>query len=245
MMFNFKFDKNFLAAIFVSSTMLSTGARADFDDKPTTIDPVRVPTPTPTAADGSPIKPAPTTPGQKPATGKPSTSKPTTVATPQPAEPSSTGDGTFDHDSTAPVNYSAESGSGSRKDGSMELIKNVVITQAQTTMWSDKAEIFSFPGTTKPRRVLAKGRVKLHKKPNAQGVEMRATADEIEYFADTQKAILRGRPVIQKGKEILRGEQIEVDMQTEAIKVKNPSGVVDPKAESTTNSKSTEGKKRK
>lgn len=244
MTFKFNLDKIFLITVFVTNVTFFSPAKADFNDKPPSIDPILVPTPVATAADGSDVKPRPTTSGQKPAAVKPSASKPQSAATPL-AEPSSTGDSTFEHDSTAPVNYSAESGSGSRKDGSMELIKNVIITQAQTTMWADKAELFSFPGTTKPRRVLAKGRVKLRKKPNAQGVEMRATADEIEYFADTQKAILRGRPVIQKGKEILRGEQIEVDLVTEAIKVKNPSGIVDPKAENTSKSKSTEGKKRK
>lgn len=137
----------------------------------------------------------------------------------------------FKHDSNAPLSYAAEESLDlSRKTGELELIKNVVIVQSELTLKSDKANIYSKPGTTAPERLIARGHVNLDKKGATPDTDIHAVADEIEYFVNTRKAILRGKPKIWKGKELLRGEIIELDLPTEAIRVKNPSGVMDPKA---------------
>lgn len=139
----------------------------------------------------------------------------------------------FQHDTSLPLVYKAEMGGGSRKDGSIELIKNVVIVQGEMTLNADKAELYSDPNSQTPNRVVAKGNVKLVKKGLSSGTGIHAEAEEIEYFANTRKAVLKGKPKIWKGKEMLRGEVIELDIPTEGIRVKNPSGIVDPKAAAT------------
>lgn len=136
----------------------------------------------------------------------------------------------FEHDTAAPLTYRAEDGGGSRKDGVLELSKNVVIVQNELTLNANKAELYTVAGSSTPNKVVAKGDVKLEKKGLTPETTINAVAEEIEYFATTRKAVLRGKPKIWKGKEMLRGEVIELDMNTEAIRVKNPSGVVDPKS---------------
>lgn len=207
-----------------------TSAVADFSDKP------------------SPVQPPATPTGQRPSQQneeqQAAPQQPLVTPKPKSTKSNSTNKNPIQHNTTAPIIYKADSANGSNKNGVVELIKNVIIKQDATTLWADKADLYTEPGTTSPKRIVARGKVKLKKEATAQSVEMNATAQEIEYFANTQKAILRGKPVIQKGKEVLRGELIEVDLITESIKVRNPSGVMDPKSNSVETNTSQKGQKK-
>lgn len=134
----------------------------------------------------------------------------------------------FDHNSSAPVNYSAQSLEGSLTQGRILLKGDVQIEQADAIMKSDVAEIFSSKGSSSPQRAVAKGRVSLNKAATATTAELRAVANELEYFMSNRKVILKGKPKIWRGRELLQGDVIEVFLDTNEIKVRGARGVMEP-----------------
>lgn len=68
----------------------------------------------------------------------------------------------------------------------------------------------------------------LFKAANATNQELRAVASELEYFIRTRKVILKGKPKIWRGRELLQGEVIEVFLDTNEIKVRGARGVMEP-----------------
>ncbi|MEN9809991.1 MAG: hypothetical protein RLZZ488_1558 [Pseudomonadota bacterium] len=141
-------------------------------------------------------------------------------------------DGDMEHNSGAPVSYSAQSLEGSLTKGRILLKGDVEIEQADAIMKSDVAEIFSSKDNSTPQRALAKGRVSLKKAATATAQELRAVANELEYFIPKRKVILKGKPKIWRGRELLQGEVIEVFLDTNEIKVRGARGVMEPSAPS-------------
>lgn len=238
-----------LAASFsvVQLGALPTTARADFDDV----------TPTPEATTSSPPAVTPTVPVQgnsasseatpnantNPArsSGTPAGTKSTAPARGAgKANPSAGGSGTkqdagLDHNSAAPVNYSAQSLEGSLTQGRILLKGDVEIQQADAVMKAEVAEIFSAKGSSAPQRAVAKGRVSLFKSATAQSAELRAVANELEYFMSNRRVILKGKPKIWRGRELLQGEVIEVFLETSEIKVRGARGVMEPSSSESAN----------
>lgn len=133
------------------------------------------------------------------------------------------------HDANAPIAWQGDDLEGSLGKGILLLKNNVEIRQDDTLMKSDTAELFSKPGTTTPDRAIAKGRVSILKRPNPRVPEIRAVADEIEYFVQERKVILKGQPKIWRGKELLQGEIMELALDTGDIRIRSARSVVDPK----------------
>ena len=231
-------------AVWLALTGLPAIGLADFEDAP-------IPNETtPTAAPVEPTTPAkisiPVAPEATPAiaparsggAGKTGSGpKPSSKTTPPPSAQSASGQGAaarspsgIDHNSNAPIAYSAQSLEGSLNQGRIVLKGDVEIEQGDALMKSDVAEIFSNKGSTTPTRAVAKGRVSLFKSATAQSAELRAVANELEFFMSTRKALLKGKPKIWRGRELLQGEVIEVFLDTNEIKVRGARGVMDPAA---------------
>jgi lipopolysaccharide transport protein LptA len=228
-----------LFSILSAVIALATGSRADadFDDLPevakpaTAASPAAVASPTPEAsrslhsASGKESNPKETGNAGKSAPSKSPSAKPSQQ---QPAAQSKNEE--MEHNSSAPVAYSAQSLEGSLTQGRILLKGNVEIEQADAIMKSDVAEIFSKKGDSTPQRAVAKGRVSLFKAANANNQELRAVANELEYFMSNRKVILKGKPKIWRGRELLQGEIIEVFLETNEIKVRGARGVMEPAA---------------
>lgn len=137
-------------------------------------------------------------------------------------------DPSIEHNSSAPVNYAAQSLEGSLTQGRVLLKGDVQIEQADALMKADVAEIFSTQGTSQPQRAVARGRVSLKKAATATTQELRAVANELEYFIPIRKVLLKGKPKIWRGRELLQGELIEVFLNTNEIKVRGARGVMEP-----------------
>lgn len=135
------------------------------------------------------------------------------------------------HDTQAPISTQGDVLEGSLNKGKMTLTGNVEIRQDDTLMKSDVAEVFSKPGTTSPERALARGNVSILKRPNPRVPELRAVAEELEYFINERRVILKGRPKIWRGKELLQGEVIEVALDTGDIRIRSARSIVDPRTQ--------------
>lgn len=232
-------------AVLLGLVVAPAFARADFEDAPIpnelapTAAPVQPTKPTNTPAPVSPEAPPTAVPARSGGSSKSGAGvKTSPKATPPAAAQPSSGQGGsssgsqsgIDHNSNAPVAYSAQSLEGSLNQGRVVLKGDVEIEQGDALMKSDVAEIFSNKGSTTPTRALAKGRVSLFKSATAQSAELRAVANELEFFMGSRKAVLKGKPKIWRGRELLQGEVIEVFLDTNEIKVRGARGVMDPAA---------------
>ncbi|MBM3383209.1 MAG: hypothetical protein FJY29_12340 [Betaproteobacteria bacterium] len=232
-------------AFVLGLAVLSTPVWADFEDAPVANEPAPAASPAQPAApvntapspqtDASPTA-SPTRSGGSGKSGSGTKSSPKSTPAPASVAPASGQGGTpgaksgIDHNSNAPVAYSAQSLEGSLNQGRVLLKGDVEIEQGDALMKSDVAEIFSSKGSTTPNRALAKGRVSLFKSASAQSAELRAVANELEFFMASRKAVLKGKPKIWRGRELLQGEVIEVFLDTNEIKVRGARGVMDPSA---------------
>lgn len=216
-------------------SITSPNAQADFDDLPAVSTPEQKSAPVVTAS------PTAVAPRSQPAQSGGASLKEGSASSKTPVPKASSGksssapavapqsdEGAIEHNTTAPVSYSAQSLEGSLTQGRVLLKGNVEIEQADAIMKSDVAEIFSKKGETTPHRAVANGRVSLFKAANATNQELRAVASELEYFIRTRKVILKGKPKIWRGRELLQGEVIEVFLDTNEIKVRGARGVMEP-----------------
>lgn len=238
------FPVGVLCAVGALSSLFSL-AHADFVDELPQLPLTPVPLPTATAVG----RPEPVAEPQSGAVQPKSLSTPSSVASPPPslsstgskgpkgdkeAKREAGGGGLFGadavrHDSNAPIAWQGDELQGSLNKGVLYLKNNVEIRQDDTLMKSDVAELYSKPGTTTPNRAIAKGRVSILKRPSPLVPEIRAVAEEIEYFVQEQKVVLKGKPKIWRGKELLQGEVMELALDTGDIRILSARSVVDPK----------------
>jgi len=232
----------------------SIAARADFVDELPALPITPAPLPsarpqtgrTPPPAGKSGVSQEPSAPdssaGSTPAEGQKSTTAPSPAGAPTQSQ-KSTGGGLFNpdvakHNTSAPISIQGDEVSASINQGKTSLTGNVVIQQDDTTMKSDVAEIFSKPGTTTPERAVAKGRVSILKRPNPRVPEIRALAEEIEYFIIERRVILKGKPKIWRGKELVQGEVIEMALDTGDIRIRSARSILDPSTQQAPKAKS-------
>ena len=134
-----------------------------------------------------------------------------------------------EHDTQAPIQLvNGDSLEGSMKSGLMVLKGNVALKQADTQIWADVCELYSTPGNQQPARVLAKGNVRLQKSPRAAQNQLKAKAEEVDYDVKTGKVLLKGSPKVWRGEEVIQGEIIEVDLNTQGVSVKKASALLSP-----------------
>jgi lipopolysaccharide export system protein LptA len=67
--------------------------------------------------------------------------------------------------------------------------------------------------------------------------QIKANAEELEYFFETRKVILKGKPKILRGKEQIQGDIVEIYLDTGEVKIKGAQGVLDPKSKETSSKK--------
>jgi lipopolysaccharide transport protein LptA len=155
------------------------------------------------------------------------------------------GSDTMRHNTEAPISTQGDELEGSLNTGKMTLNGNVQIRQDDTLMKSDMAEVYTRPGTSTPERAVAKGRVSILKRPGPRVPEIRATADELEYFVQNRIVVLKGKPKIWRGKELLQGEVMELALDTGDIRIRSARSVVDPRSQQEFNSPKRAAEKKK
>lgn len=233
----------FFATLLGASCAILSAARADFVDELPQLPITPAPLPTATAVG----RPEPTavpqsggtaTPNPSPSPVSRSSGLPSSQSLPKKEKNEAKGSegsgGLFGsdavrHNSNAPIAWQGDDLEGSLGKGILYLKNNVEIRQDDTLMKSDVAELYSKPGTTTPDRAIAKGRVSILKRPSPLVPEIRAVAEEIEYFVQERKVILKGKPKIWRGKELLQGEIMELALDTGDIRIRSARSVVDPK----------------
>jgi lipopolysaccharide transport protein LptA len=125
-------------------------------------------------------------------------------------------------DSDQPVSIRSDELEAVEVDGTRRLLftENVVVTQDDVTIRSNRLEAFYPAETSQPDRLLASGRVRMK-----QG-DREARCDEATYDRAKEMLVCRGNAELREGEDCVTGQWIEFDTAAETVKVKGGAKVV-------------------
>lgn len=126
-----------------------------------------------------------------------------------------------------PVHFEGDELSGMRQQGVIELHSNVRVRQADLYMQSDRARVF-FDEHNDVDKVEAIGRVRMSKKDAKTGDMIRAQSERADFDAGSQRVTLNGKAVLFRGRDTIRGDVIDYDLQSGWLKASKVKGVVQP-----------------
>lgn len=127
-----------------------------------------------------------------------------------------------------PINFQSDNLTGIRRDGMVELIENVVVTQSDLRLESNKAKIFFDEASKEVKNLFAFGNVKITKKDEVSGKPIKAFGESAEYDNEKQIMTLRGDAKLYKGDDVINGNVIYYNLKTGWIKAEQVKGVVNP-----------------
>ncbi len=124
----------------------------------------------------------------------------------QPATHAKTGIAFGSHNSNAPINVASDNFVGDLDTKVGTYVGNVIVTQADYKLRADKLRVEVAAG--KPQRLVADGNVVFN---STSGT---ATGDNGVYDLGPRTVTLTGKVVLVKGKDVMRGSRLVVDMTT-------------------------------
>lgn len=134
--------------------------------------------------------------------------------------------------SKEPVKFQSSGLTGYKEQGTMELEKDVVITQADTKMEADKVKAFYDPKTKEVVRIVATGNVRITKDDPDPQKRAKSTSNEAVFFNKERKVVLRGNPqLVRAGGDTVKGKEIIYELDTGWVKVERVEGVLMPQSE--------------
>lgn len=140
-----------------------------------------------------------------------------------------------------PVRFESKGLQGSRDQGTIQLMEEVIVTQDDLRMESDKATVHFTQGSNEVQRVVASGNVKMFKTDPDTGKKIRAEANEVLFQNIERKLILKGNARLWRGEDLVRGKQITYEMNTGWVRADRVEGVVQPGDEAKPQSPSSSG----
>lgn len=124
------------------------------------------------------------------------------------------------------VKFWSESASGDRSV--LVLDENVVVTQDDIRLEADKATIYLEQGSKEVKEVHAVGSVKFSRKDPETGDPIRAEGREAVFNNKKRVVVMKGEPVLYRGKDVVRGKVIYYDLKNGWVKADRVEGVVQP-----------------
>jgi lipopolysaccharide transport protein LptA len=133
------------------------------------------------------------------------------------AAPSEASDGAFgiSFDSDRPMSIRADQLETVRSSGARKLLfkQNVVVSQDDVTIKSNRLEAFYPPDSSQPERLVATGHVRMSNRTNE------ARCDRATYERSKEMLVCRGNAELREGDDCVAGEWIEFDLESETLKV--------------------------
>jgi len=140
------------------------------------------------------------------------------------AAPSAGSDGAFgiSFDSGRPISIRADQLESVRTNGARKLLfsENVVVSQDDVRIKSNRLEAFYPPDTSQPERLVATGRVSM------SNGKSEARCDRATYERSKEMLVCRGNAELREGDDCVAGEWIEFDLESDTVKVGGGAKVV-------------------
>ncbi len=207
-----------LLNVFACSLLLATiPLRADLDD-----DEIPLPPPQPTPIAPPEAKPTPpkadkdtSAPTTNKGSGKKTTNKTRTSADPENAR-------------KQPVRWKSKGLKATKEKGVMELSQDVTVTQGDLQLKANHAKIYYDEKSDEVSRVVVTGNVRITKSAPDPKDRLTGVGNEGVFYNSDRKVILRGNAQLIRGDDVLRGKQINYELDTGWISVDNVEGVMQP-----------------
>lgn len=135
-------------------------------------------------------------------------------------EGSAIGLGSFDSD--APLTIRSDSLDAFQEEGERRLVftQNVIATQADLTITSDRLEAVYPDNVTQPGRLVAEGRVVVIRGSHE------ARCDRATYDRSQRRVVCQGHAELRRGGDRVTGDRIEFDIDSERVVVSGGASVV-------------------
>jgi lipopolysaccharide transport protein LptA len=174
-----------------------------------------------------PARPAPSDTKAKPS-GLDSTSK--SVSTPAKARTSGPKSRIkSENKANEPVHFESKGLKGLREKGLVELVDDVVVTQAQFRLEADKAQVFFDEAAHDVVRVVAEGNVKIFNIDEKTGEKLKAYGNQVVFLNKDRRVIMEGNARLWRGEEsVIRGKKITYEMDTGWIRADRVAGELAP-----------------
>ncbi|MGE0171661.1 MAG: LptA/OstA family protein [Oligoflexales bacterium] len=158
-----------------------------------------------------------------------------TTEKPKKAEPSHKAKtGVPVNESSEPVHFSSDDKAiYSRGGGTINLVKNVIISQGAVTFRSDAAEVFLNQSNANGQedevtKVIVNGNVRMNKKSTDPNENISARGNKAFFDNGKQTVTIIGDARIIKGGNVVKGKQITYHLKDGKIVVDRAEGVVQP-----------------
>ncbi|MBP6217733.1 MAG: LptA/OstA family protein [Oligoflexales bacterium] len=133
-----------------------------------------------------------------------------------------------DEQKKLPVHFRGDGLVGSRRDGYLELQKDVLVSQGDLTLKSDYAQVYYEDSSHEVKKIIAKGHVKVQRPAAGDRALLSAKSDEIEFDVAKQRLVLQGHAELAKDGDLVKGERINYDIKTGWIDASQVKGVLRP-----------------
>jgi lipopolysaccharide export system protein LptA len=180
---------------------------------------------------------------EAPATGLPEPSPPASV-TPKPPGSAKTNSGVLAPkgqkggkakkqrpDGEQPVHFESMGAKAFQQKGTLELEKNVIVTQGKMRMEADYAKVFYDEALKDVAKVIAVGNVKMFKIDEDSGEKIQALGDQVTFLNKERRVTMEGNARLWRGADLVRGKKITYEMDTGWIRADRVVGEVHPSAE--------------
>lgn len=127
-----------------------------------------------------------------------------------------------------PVKFQSKDFKARKAEGVIELEKDVVVTQGDFTLNSDRAVIHMDQETEEVKEIFAYGNVRITKKDPETGKIVTAVSLSAKFDNGTQVVSLHEKARVEKGGDEIAGEHIFYNLLTGLIEVKKVKGIVSP-----------------
>jgi lipopolysaccharide export system protein LptA len=127
-----------------------------------------------------------------------------------------------------PVRFQSEGAKGARSAGTIELMKNVEVTQGSLKLNAENAKVFFDEATNEVAKIVATGNVRVSRIEEDSGQEVKAAGDSMVFYSKTRRVELVGNAKFSRGKDLLQGTKMTYELDTGWIWADKVTGVVSP-----------------
>ena len=126
-----------------------------------------------------------------------------------------------------PVFFKSEGLKGLREKGTVELLHNVVVTQGDMKLESERAQVLFDEASHQVRKVIAVGNVRIDGVDENSGDKFKAFGDQAVFLNSERTVVLEGNAKLLRGEDsVIRSRKITYEMNTGWIRADRVEGEV-------------------
>ena len=128
-----------------------------------------------------------------------------------------------------PVHFESKGLKGLREKGMVELVDDVIVTQADLKLEAQHAQVFFDEASKDVLKVIADGNVKIYGVDENSGEKFKAFGNQAVFLNKDRIVVLEGNARLWRGEDsVIRSKKITYEMETGWIKADRVAGELVP-----------------